>query len=50
MAIRQSSSSEVLGNSKVVINWMNGDWEVKGDEHAAHVRGVVWWINLCDGI
>ena len=32
---------EVLGDSKVVINWMNGSWEVKSDEHAVLVRGVV---------
>ena len=32
---------EVLENNKVVINWMNGAWEVKGDEHAVPVRGVV---------
>ena len=32
---------EVLGDSKVVFNWMNGAWEVKGDEHAVPVRGVV---------
>ena len=32
---------EVLGDNKVVINWMNGAWEVKGDEHAFPVRGVV---------
>ena len=32
---------EVLGDNKVVINWMNGAWEVKGDEHAVPVRGVV---------
>ena len=32
---------EVLGDNKVVINWMNGAWEVKGDEHAVLVRGVV---------
>ena len=38
---------EVLGGNKVVINWMNGAWEVKGDEHAVPVR--VWWINLCGG-
>ena len=25
----------------VIINWMNGAWEVKGDEHAVPVRGVV---------
>ena len=25
----------------VVINWMNGAWEVKGEEHAIPVRGVV---------
>ena len=24
---------EILGDSKVVVNWMNGDWEVKGSEH-----------------
>ena len=32
---------EVLGDNKVVINWMSGAWEVKGDEHAVPVRGVV---------
>ena len=32
---------EVLGDHKVVINWMNGAWEVKGDEHAVPVRCVV---------
>ena len=32
---------EVLGDNKVVINWMNGAWEVKGEEHATPVRGVV---------
>ena len=32
---------EVLWDNKVVNNWMNGAWEVKGDEHAAPVRGVV---------
>ena len=32
---------EVLGDNKVVINWMNGAWEVKGEEHAGLVRGVV---------
>ena len=32
---------ESLGDIKVVINWMNGAWEVKGDEHAVPVRGVV---------
>ena len=32
---------EILGDSKVVINWMNGDWEVKGNEHDAHVRDVI---------
>ena len=31
----------VLGDNKVVIVWMNGAWEVKGDEHAVPVRGVV---------
>ena len=38
---------EVLGDSNVVISWMIGAWEVKGDEHAVPVRGVVdqfvWW-------
>ena len=33
---------------KVVITWMNGAWEVKGEEHAIPVRGVVdqfvWWF------
>ena len=32
---------QVLGDNKVVINWMNGAWEVKGEEHAVPVRGVV---------
>ena len=32
---------EVLADNKVVTNWMNGAWEVKGDEHAVPVRGVV---------
>ena len=32
---------EVLGDNKVVINWMNGAWEVKCEEHAIPVRGVV---------
>ena len=32
---------ENLGDSKVVINWMNGDWEVKGNEHKTHVRDVL---------
>ena len=32
---------EVVVNNKVVINWMNGAWEVKGDEHAVTMRGVV---------
>ena len=41
MAIGYTSSSEVFGDNKVVINWMNGAWEVKGEEHAIPVRGVV---------
>ena len=32
---------EILGDNKVVINWMNGAWEVKDEEHAVPVRGVV---------
>ena len=41
---------EVLGDNKVVINWMNGVWEVKGDEHVVPVRGVVdqfvqWYLD-----
>ena len=32
---------EVLWDKKVVINWMNGAWEVKGEEHAMFVRSVV---------
>ena len=31
---------EVLGDNKVVINWMNGAWEVKGEERAILVRAV----------
>ena len=41
MAIRYTSSFGGLGDNKVVINWMNGAWEVKGEEHAIPVRGVV---------
>ena len=37
----------VLGDNKVVINWMSGAWEVKGDEQLFPC--VVWWINLCGG-
>ena len=41
---------ENLGDSKVVINWMNGDWEVKGNEHTTHVRDVIdqcvrWYLS-----
>ena len=32
---------EVFWDNKVVINWMNGAWEVQGEEHAIPVRGVV---------
>ena len=32
---------EFLGDNKVVINRMNGAWEVKGEEHAVLVSGVV---------
>ena len=32
---------EVLRDNKVVINCVNGAWEVKGDERAVPVRGVV---------
>ena len=32
---------EIMGDSKVVINWMNGDWEVKGNEHNTHVRNII---------
>ena len=32
---------EILGDSKVVINWTNGDWKVKGHEHNMHVRGII---------
>ena len=32
---------EILGDTKVVINWMNGAWEVKGEEHAIPV-----WVVL----
>ena len=28
---------EVSGDNKVVINWMNGAWEVKNEEHAIPV-------------
>ena len=41
---------EVLGDNKVVVNWMNCAWEVQGDEHAVPVRGVVdqfvrWYLD-----
>ena len=32
---------EVMGDSKVVINWINGSWEVKGEEHTSPVREMV---------
>ena len=32
---------ETLGDNKVVISWMNGAWDVKGEEHTAPVCGVV---------
>ena len=41
MAIRYISSFEGVGDHKVVINWMNGAWEVKNEEHAIPDRGVV---------
>ena len=41
MAIRYTSSFGGFGDNKVVINWMNGAWEVKNEEHAIPVRGVV---------
>ena len=41
MAIRYTSSFGGSGGHKVVINRMNGAWEVKGEEHAVPVRGVV---------
>ena len=31
---------EILGDSKVVINWTKRDWEVKGHEHNTHVRNI----------
>ena len=31
---------EILGDN----NWMNGAWEVKGEEHAVPVRGVVYQL------
>ena len=33
---------EILGDSKVFVNWMNGDWEVKGYEHNTHVRNIIY--------
>ena len=32
---------DFLEDNQVAIYWMNGAWEVKGDEHAVPVRGVV---------
>ena len=40
MASDTHRSLEVLGDNKVVIHWMNGAWEVKGEEHAVPVRCV----------
>ena len=37
---------EILGDSKVIIKWMNGDWEVKGNEHNVHVRNVIYQFVL----
>ena len=31
----------ILGDDKVVINWMSGAWEVKGEEHTVRVGGVI---------
>ena len=44
---------EILGDSKVVINWMSGDWEVKGNEHSSYVREVIdqfvrWYLSGFD--
>ena len=38
---------EVLGDNKVVINWMNGAW--KSMAKSMLFLSVVWWINLCGG-
>ena len=38
---RKSLLQRVGKGNKVVINWMNGAWEVKVEEHAILVRGVV---------
>ena len=42
------SSFGNLGDNKGVINWMTDTWEVKGEEHAIPVCGVVdqfvWWF------
>ena len=40
----------ILGDSKVVVNWMNGDWEFKGNEHTTQVRDVIdqfvrWYLS-----
>ena len=37
---------EFWGDSMVVINWVNGAWELKGHEHAEAVREVV--DQVCD--
>ena len=41
---------EILRDSKVVINWMNGNLEVKGHEHNTHVRNITdqfvkWYLS-----
>ena len=41
---------EILGDSKVFINWLNRDGEVKGNEHTTHVRDVIdqfvrWYLS-----
>ena len=35
---------EILGDSKVVVNWMNGDWEVKGIVHNSHLE-FGWYLS-----
>ena len=41
---------EFLGDSKVVISWINGPWEVKGKEHVEMVQDFVdqfvrWYLS-----
>ena len=48
MAIRYTSSFGGIGDNQGCDQWMTAAWEVKNEEHAVPVRGVVdqlvWWF------